>query len=253
MAFNPVLTNPAHPHADAVARLPRSIALRYDALPLEIADGVLLIGVSDLRDTNVLDALRAATRMRIRPIELPREEIREALAHAYGEPAPVKTGERDTTSPAVRAVDMTLAHAVGAHASDVHIEPSDDGGRIRLRVDGLLHDGEWIAPTIFPAFVSRLKLLAGMDIADRRTPQDGRCSIPFDGRAIDLRISSVPTSSGEKLVVRILDQHASTPDLARLGMAAEMYARYRQVLTAPWGFILVTGPTVEKKSKRSFS
>ena len=237
------------PNPQAVARVPRALAFRYDALPLDLADGVLAVALSDPHDDAVVDALRAATRLRVRTLPMARETIRDLLHVAYAaEPAANATTERDNDAPAVRAVDRILAAAIGAHASDVHVEPAAGGGRVRLRVDGVLREHETIAAALYPAFVSRLKLMAGMDIADRRQPQDGRCAIPFEQREIDARVASVPTVDGEKLVVRLLDRYAASPDLAALGMPTALLARYRAAVRAPWGFVVVSGPTGSGKT-----
>jgi type II secretory ATPase GspE/PulE/Tfp pilus assembly ATPase PilB-like protein len=238
------------PNPEAVARVPRAIAYRYDALALDLDDGVLTVALAVPDDTAVLDALRTATRLRLRPLPMARDAIRENLRAAYGEPAASLAAGRDSdgAAPAVRAVEHVLARAIAAHASDVHVEPSAGGGRVRLRVDGILRELETIPAEVYPAFTSRLKLLAGMDIADRRQPHDGRCGIPFEQRHIDARVASVPTIDGEKIVVRLLDRHAATPDLATLGMPAEMLQRYRAAVHAPWGFVLATGPTGSGKT-----
>jgi type IV pilus assembly protein PilB len=232
---------------EALARLPRALAFRYDALPLGLADGVLSVALADPADAATVDALRAATRLRVRPLPMAREAIREHLHVAYGERTE-PAGEGGSTVPAVRAVELLFARAIAAHASDIHVEPGADGGRVRLRVDGILREHETIPAGLLPAFVSRLKLLAGMDIADRRTPQDGRCGVPFEQREIDARVASVPTTDGEKLVVRLLDRYAATPDLGALGIPSAILERYRLAANAPWGFIVVTGPTGSGKT-----
>ncbi|HWT05708.1 MAG TPA: GspE/PulE family protein [Xanthomonadales bacterium] len=237
------------PNPEAVARVPRAIAYRYDALPLNLADGVLTVALAVPTDPAILDALRTATRLRLRPLLMERDAIRENLRAAYGEPALASAERgRDGDAPAVRAVELAFARAIAAHASDIHVEPSSGGGRVRLRVDGILRELETIPNDLFPTFTSRLKLLAGMDIADRRQPQDGRCGIPFEQREIDARVASVPTIDGEKIVVRLLDRYAATPDLATLGMPGEMLQRYRGAVHAPWGFVLATGPTGSGKT-----
>jgi type IV pilus assembly protein PilB len=232
---------------EALARLPRALAFRYDALPLGLADGVLSVALPDPADAATVDALRAATRLRVRPLPMAREAIREQLHVAYGE-RPEAATESASAAPAVRAVDLLFARAIAAHASDIHIEPGSGGGRVRLRVDGLLREHETIPAGLLPAFVSRLKLLAGMDIADRRTPQDGRCGVPFEQREIDARVASVPTTDGEKLVVRLLDRYAAAPDLGALGIPPAILERYRLATHAPWGFVVVTGPTGSGKT-----
>jgi type IV pilus assembly protein PilB len=236
------------PSPEAVARVPRALAFRHDALPLAVVDGVLAVALPDPADGAVVDALRAATRLKLRPLPMARDQIREKLRVAYGEMAPAGGAERGGDAPAVRAVDLVLARAVAAHASDIHVEPAAGGGRVRLRVDGILRELEPIPADVFPSFVSRVKLLAGMDIADRRQPQDGRYGVPFEGRAIDARVASLPTVDGEKVVIRLLDHYAAAPDLAALGMVPEMLERYRAAVSAPWGFVVVSGPTGSGKT-----
>jgi type IV pilus assembly protein PilB len=238
------------PNPEAIARVPRSIAFRYDVLPLSIADGVLAVALADPNDATVIDTVCAATRMRVRPLPMGRDAIRENLRVAYGGSSTSRDdASRGGDQPAVRAVDLVFARAVAAHASDIHVEPcAGGGGRVRLRVDGILRELETIPAELFAAFGSRLKLLAGMDIADRRQPQDGRCGIPFEGREIDARVASVPTLDGEKLVVRLLDRYGGTPSLSSLGMPAPLLERYRAAVQAPWGFILVSGPTGSGKT-----
>lgn len=237
------------PNPAAVARLPRALAFRHDALPIALADGVLTVALCEPGDAALVDLLRAATRLRIRPLPMSRSAIRDQLRVAYGETA-AHAGVHDRTSdaPAVRAVDLVFARAVSAHASDIHIEPAQRGGAVRLRIDGILRDLETIPAELFLSFSSRLKLLAGMDIADRRQPQDGRCTVPFEHRAIDARVSSVPTIDGEKIVIRLLDHYAAMPDLAALGMPPALYDRYRAAASAPWGFVVVAGPTGSGKT-----
>jgi type II secretory ATPase GspE/PulE/Tfp pilus assembly ATPase PilB-like protein len=236
------------PSPDAIARVPRAVAFRHDALALTLTEGVLAVALADPADANVVDLLRATTRLRIRPLPMPRDTIRERLQIAYGDASAVAAHEH-ADAPAVREVDLVFARAVAAHASDIHVEPSGDGGgRIRLRVDGILRELQPIPAAVFPAFCSRLKLIAALDIADRRQPQDGRCGIPYEGREIDARVASVPTIDGEKIVVRLLDRYSSAPDLATLGMPREMLARYRTALGAPWGFVVVCGPTGSGKT-----
>jgi len=235
------------PNPEAVARVPRALAFRHDALPLNLVDGVLAVALPDPDDVDVVDALRAATRLRVRPLPMSREAIRANLRTAYAAHDSARA-EDDAHAPAVRAVDRVFAQAIGAHASDIHIEPDQRGGCVRLRVDGLLHELETIPAELFPAFSSRVKVLAGMDIADRRQPQDGRCGIPFEQREIDARVASVPTIAGEKLVVRLLDGYASAPELGALGMPSAILERYRAAVHAPWGFVLVTGPTGSGKT-----
>jgi type IV pilus assembly protein PilB len=234
---------------DAVARVPRALAFRHDVLPLSVSGNVLAVALSNIDDADVLDQLRRATRLKIAPVPLAREAIRERLVLAYGNDTAAPLGERrPSDTPAVRSVDAMFARAISAHASDIHIEPQAIGGAIRLRIDGVLTSLEPISHDIFNAFVSRIKMLAGMDIADKRQPQDGRLSIPFEQRSIDARVASMPTIDGEKLVVRVLDHQTQSCEITALGMPSAMLAAYRRLIRSPWGFIVVTGPTGSGKT-----
>ena len=151
-------------------------------------------------------------------------------------------------APAIRAVDEIFESAIRSQASDVHIEPLIDGGRVRERVDGLLRESRRIPARLLPRVLSRIKLLAGMDIADRRLPQDGRYTVERSGVSVDARISSIPTIAGEKLAVRLLDGRRQIPGLEALGMAPCMTARFRGIIHAPAGFVVVCGPTGSGKT-----
>ncbi len=235
---------------DALARVPRAFAFRCDVLPLWLHDGLLAVALPNVEDSDVLDGLRRATRLRIKPIHMPREQIRERLIAIYGSDASTQTlsERRAADVPAVRSVDSMFARAIAAHASDIHVEPRPAGGAIRLRVDGILVALETVPADRYNAFVSRIKLLAGMDIADKRQPQDGRLTVPFEQRQIDARVASLPTIDGEKLVIRLLDRQAQSCAIVALGMPPEMLATYRRLLRSPWGFIVVTGPTGSGKT-----
>lgn len=155
---------------------------------------------------------------------------------------------RGEDPPAIRAVDRLHDTALRLRASDIHLEPTRQGGRVRLRIDGVLRECERFSDALFAPLVSRVKLLAAMDIAERRLPQDGRYAIDRDGRSLDARVSSMPTICGEKLVIRLLDLQAEIPSLSALGMDAGLLARYRAAVHAAHGFIVVCGPTGSGKT-----
>ncbi|MGD0969370.1 MAG: GspE/PulE family protein [Candidatus Aquilonibacter sp.] len=156
--------------------------------------------------------------------------------------------EHGDDPPAIRAVDRLHESAIQLTASDIHLEPTVAGGRVRLRVDGMLRESEHLSRELFHTVVSRVKLLAAMDIAERRLPQDGRYLLKRGGRNLDARVSSMPTIAGEKLVIRLLDMQEQVPGLAALGMGPAMLAQYRRVIHAAHGFIIVCGPTGSGKT-----
>lgn len=152
-------------------------------------------------------------------------------------------------APAVRAVAAALRRAVTARASDVHLEPDErGGGKVRLRVDGQLRDDDRIPAKLFAPLCSRLKLLAGLDIANRRLPQDGRFSLDIDGNRVHARVATLPSIDGEKIAIRLLERHTDLPELEQLGMGPEMLELYRASTRSPWGVIVVGGPTGSGKT-----
>lgn len=155
--------------------------------------------------------------------------------------------------PAIRAVDEILSSAVSSNASDVHIEPWSGGGRVRERVDGVLRHTRDLSRPLLTRVSSRIKLLAGMDIADRRTPQDGRYALEQNGVSLDARVASMPTIGGERLAIRLLDLDAGAARFERLGMPDGMAAALRRLVNGSSGFIVMCGPTGSGKSTTLYS
>ena len=238
--------------ADALARVPRALALRHDILPLSSEGNQLTIALPNVADRDVIDRVRLVTGMHVRVLTASREAIRARLSEVYAEPEPLQRGhlkgQRNDEAPAVRALDAIHANAIESGVSDVHVEPLPSGGRVRQRRDGVLFETGSLPPELFAQVVSRIKLLAGMDIADRRQPQDGRYAIESQGRSVDVRVNSMPTILGEKLVVRLLDYNANLPSLQTLGMSERHLCEFRKRLYAPHGFVVVCGPTGSGKT-----
>ena len=208
---------------------------------------MLHIAVPAPADESAVDRVRTLTGLRVIATEAPREAIRSRIAAYYSAPDQ-DADELGDDPPAIRAVDRLHENAIRLGASDIHLEPTLSGGRVRLRVDGILRQSDQLPQELFQTMVSRVKLLAAMDIAERRLPQDGRYLLDCSGRKLDARVSSMPTIAGEKLVIRLLDMQAQVPNLATLGMGASMLARYRRVIHAAHGFIVVCGPTGSGKT-----
>jgi type II secretory ATPase GspE/PulE/Tfp pilus assembly ATPase PilB-like protein len=160
---------------------------------------------------------------------------------------------RERETPIVRAVDEILSSAAAARASDVHIEPFSGGGRVRERIDGVLRETRQLSGEHFERVLSRLKLLAGMDIADRRLPQEGRYCTRLGGRYVEARVSSLPTVAGERLAIRMLEPQSDVPRFEELGMPAAMARRFRGFVHAPAGFLIVCGPTGSGKTTTLYS
>jgi type II secretory ATPase GspE/PulE/Tfp pilus assembly ATPase PilB-like protein len=203
--------------------------------------------VPDAGALDTVEKIRFVTGMQVHALEAPRDAIRQRLKRIYHDPIPLP--DRGVIEPpAVAVANDILRAAAIANASDVHIEPYEDGGRVRQRVDGILHFCRAITPELFAQVVSRVKLLAGMDIADKRQPQDGRYNLEVNGSSFDARVSSVPTIAGEKLAIRLLADHVQTPRLDQLNIPGEYYDALQKACKAPYGFIVAAGPTGSGKT-----
>jgi len=164
------------------------------------------------------------------------------------------SGESEANkAPVIRFVNLLLSQAVKSRASDIHIEPQEKKPVIRMRIDGVLRDMIPPAKKMQAAIIARIKIIARMDIAERRLPQDGRFKVKISGRSIDVRVSSIPTIYGEKIVMRILDASAVKHDLALLGLAPELLEEFKGMLARPHGIMIVTGPTGSGKSTTLYS
>jgi general secretion pathway protein E len=257
---------PARPCGPA-GLTPEFIA-RAQALPLkETAEG-LVLAMADPTDDYTLKAVRLATGGAVLPWAAVPSELKAAFARVYGE-SPLTNGaaaasgaaredvrrlsDLASEEPAIRYVNWVIAHAAGERASDIHIEASADRVVQRLRVDGMLRDLAPPPPGLHDNIVSRLKVMAGLNIAEKRLPQDGRFGMVVEGREIDLRISIVPTLHGESVVMRLLDRAHAPLDLAELGYNPALRARLETLLELPSGMLLVTGPTGSGKSSTLYA
>lgn len=236
------------------------------ALPLAEADGTLVLGVADPLDPFTPEAVAAATHRAIRlevcvPIDLEaaferlypenRAAAQDGVAEAGAAPLEEDAERlRDLASdaPVIRLVNQIIARAVETQASDIHIEPFEGRLRVRCRYDGVLHELDSPPPHLTAAIVSRVKILAHLDIAERRLPQDGRIRLAVRGQEVDFRVSTVPSLHGESVVLRVLDRSAVAFDYAKLGLPPAVAARFSQTLGLPNGIVLVTGPTGSGKT-----
>lgn len=265
LSLNDVTIDPA-----AAALIPESLARRYAAIPIKFEDDALVVAMADPGNVLVVDDIRAITALRIIPKIATRTEIDEAirrlgryddsvadLADLVGD----EVAEDDLRSveaaieeaPIVKLVNTLITRAVNERASDLHIEPGEKDLRVRFRIDGVLHEIMSTPRSVSGAVVSRLKIMADLDIAERRVPQDGRVSLRVAGRPIDLRVATLPTIYGEKVVLRILDKEDAVLDLKALGFLPHSMARFEQSYTKPYGAILVTGPTGSGKTTTLYS
>jgi general secretion pathway protein E len=248
------------PHA--LALVPQEVAHRYGLIPLDIIDDELIVVMEDPLDIQALEDVTIRARMRVRPAVGVREDIDEALALYYrssGEierqlqqiaPEAVETAEAPrltadvvAQSPVARVVELILNQAIRDRASDVHIVPDSNVLRVRCRIDGILHDTLETSLSVHRSLVSRIKVMAGMNIAERRRPQDGQFTFPGESGDVDVRVATADTARGEMAVLRILDKSLSLMRLEELGFLPEAMQAYGQLTTLPFGMVLVSGPT----------
>jgi len=250
-------------------RLPARFLRQARVFPLRMDGGALVLAMADPLDFETLAAVRAATGLRVRAEIAPESDIADALERYYGEEEAeaAAVGEdaetaaeleqlRDMASeaPVIRLVNAMIAQAVEKRASDIHIEPFEKEVKVRFRIDGVLQEQEPPPRELKAAVISRLKLMAKMNIAERRLPQDGRIKMKTLGREVDLRVSTLPTLYGESVVMRLLDRSAGDfYDLRNLGFDEHMLARMEHFTQLPHGIFLVTGPTGSGKSTTLYS
>ncbi len=262
---------PLEAAAEAVALVRARLARERRVLPLEVEGGRLRLAVADPLDVAAVEDVRFQTGRRVEPVVASSSAVADGLARAYGGEVrelldalppelagPLEGGQKAAleeacrSAPVVRLVDHVLRRAVEERASDIHVQESGGDVRVRYRVDGILREALELPRGVRRAVLSRIKVMAGMDISVRRRPQDGGLELPHrDGageRRLTLRVSTLPVEGGEKAVVRILDPVRGPRDLASLGLAAEALDRFRGMLTAGQGLILVAGPTGSGKS-----
>ena len=259
----------------AVERIAPGVSADYlehhGILPLRIAGDRMLVATwrEDV-DEQALDDLRLMLDAEIDLVAMPEADVRNAIQRTYGDEssaqgliARIADGadagdEREiplddlvnlaNEAPVVRLVNLLLLEALAARASDLHIEGYAKTLRVRYRVDGVLHDAPSPPVHLMPAVISRLKIMAELDIAERRTPQDGRIRLRLQDREVDVRVSIVPTLHGESIVLRLLDASAGRAALDQLGMSADTLEQLSSVLTRPHGIVLATGPTGSGKT-----
>ena len=249
----------------AVGLIPLAMARRHTMLPIGFTDtGALLVAMGDPSNVLAVDDARNVSDLEIQPVvAVPAdivgaidrfsrmgdamEDAFESVADDEGDDLAAMTGAA-LDAPVVKFVNALIAQGVQDRASDLHFEPQENDFRVRYRIDGVLHEVTRQRRSIHAGVVSRLKIMAGLDIAERRVPQDGRVGLRTGGKDIDLRVSSLPTVHGEKLVLRILDKNSSLLDLKELNLLPENHRRYQASFRKPYGMVLVTGPTGSGKS-----
>jgi len=259
---------------DVIQSLPGDVAKRYGVVPVMRHENQLMVAIPNPTNLETVDSLRYVLHMDIDPVVVKRSQIQTALQQYYGdldqqvnqfmqdvtsgELEIVDPGDLDVNSgdvdkegdeaPIVRLVSLIIVEAYRQDASDIHLEPMEKRFRIRYRIDGALHEVEPPPKYLQNNILQRLKIMAKLDISERRVPQDGKISFHMPGKSIDLRVSSVPTVHGESIVMRILDQSNISLGIPDLGFYEDDQKLIKKILALPDGIFLVTGPTGSGKS-----
>jgi len=251
---------------NAMSRIPLTLARRHRMLPIAVNETTISVAVTDPGDVLALDDIRAATGLVVRPMVVTKDDLDRLLdryvrASTDLDEAAAQAGVEESTTvtadgldslnedaPVVRYVNSLLERAITSRASDIHLEPSEHDLKIRLRIDGVLHEVDAVPRGIQAPLISRLKILSGLDITERRVPQNGRITKDMNGRSIDLRTATLPTVWGENVVLRVLDTGGIDLELRKLGFTEYNYDRFATSFSKPHGMVLVTGPTGSGKS-----
>ena len=249
----------------AVAMVPEALCRRHVALPIAIIDGHLRVAMSNPGNVVAVDDIRTLTQMPVVPVVASHDDLLAAIDRYCRADSELEGLQEELVdeqeidlsnmgsvieddAPIVRFVNLLITQAIQDRASDIHIEPAERDLRIRYRIDGVLHEMQRAPKATQNGVISRIKIMSDIDIAERRKPQDGRLSVNHQGRKIDLRVATLPTVWGEKVVMRVLDNSTATMDLGDLGLRENNERLYESSYTKPYGMILVTGPTGSGKS-----
>jgi len=256
------------PEDQAIALVPESIARAHTVIPVRVAEDGIELAMADPQDSEAIQRVADAARTRVRVLVAPVSDIRRAIDNSYRALTAVErhveaflateavtaeelAGERGDIAdiaPVVSVVNLIIEQAVRDRASDIHIEPQDSRVRIRYRIDGALHDVLALPANMGPAVVSRVKVLAEMNIVERRRPQDGQIAMEIDGRSLDLRVSTTATIWGEKAVLRVLDKSRNLLRMDELGMPDDTHRRFSRLIRSPFGMVICAGPTGSGKT-----
>lgn len=258
---------------NALALIPESVARKYSIIPIEITDGTLVVAMEDPRDIEAIEELSALTRKRIEPVISTSQDIQEMIDLNYRVGGEIEeqlsqiptryqkarvaearvSAEAIAQAPVVRAIDLLIKQAVRDRASDIHIEPQEDRLRVRYRIDGILHEVMSLPLSVHPPLVSRVKIMAGLNIAERRRPQDGQITFEMGDRSVDIRAATANTVYGEMIVLRILDKSFAFLPLRDIGFLPENLKQYEKIVKSPFGILLISGPTGSGKTTTQYA
>ncbi len=258
---------------DAVALVPEPVARKYNIIPIDVIEGTLIVAMEDPRDIEAIEELVALTRKRIEPMLSTSQDIQEMIDLNYKVGGEIEeqlskiptryqkvmvartrvSAEAIAQAPVVRAIDLLIKQAVRDRASDIHIEPQDDRLRVRYRIDGILHEVMSLPLSVHPPLLSRVKIMSGLNIAERRRPQDGQITFDMGDRAVDLRVATSNTVYGEMVVLRILDKAFAFLSLPEIGFLPDTLESYMRMVKTPFGMILISGPTGSGKTTTQYA
>ena len=245
-----------NPDEDAISLLDGGTARAFGALPLQQTGDVLRVAIADPDTLPLLSDLESISGCRVEPVLSAPDALAEAVENAYRKVAEAKAAaevEASEAAPIVRLLESILTRAVRDRAADVHFEPYQGSFRIRMRSDGVLYEIDPPPAHLAVSIVSRIKVLADLDISETRMPQDGRIELILDNHKIDFRVSTVPTAGGESVVLRLLDRRNLQLDLSILGLTESEDMQLRDFIGRPHGIVLVTGPTGSGKTTTLYS
>ena len=277
--FDTIDLNAAEIPPSVIELVPESVARENVVLPIELTGDTLTVAISDPMNYEVLDKLRFILNKEIEVAVAPSDDIQTAINRHYGQSetesvdsmlqeftetaidftqteikeAETGAGEEDENAPIIKLVNLIVSEAVSMRASDIHVEPFDDRVRIRYRIDGVLVERDSPPKRLLAAIVTRIKIMARMDIAEKRRCQDGRIKTRASGREFDLRVSIIPSNHGQAIVLRILDRESIKIGIRNLGFSEANYRIFQNIIRRPNGIFLVTGPTGSGKTTTLYS
>ena len=266
---------------EVITLVPRDVAFRYKAVPISFANGILRVAIADPTDIETIDSIRYLLKMEVEPVVSTKRQIEQALGSYYGsmegdassiledmteattdltvgatQDVTMDAKEKENgedSAPIIRFVSLLILEAFRTRASDIHLEPLEKRFRLRYRIDGVLNQQKDPPKYLQNQIISRLKLMAGMDLSEHRIPQDGRIRITALGRDLDLRVSDIPANFGESIVMRILDKSGVMLGISELGFFEDDQQTIERIINIPDGIFLVTGPTGSGKTTSLYS
>jgi type IV pilus assembly protein PilB len=246
--------------------IPQRLAEQHQVIPLRTEGSKLIVAMADPLDYYAIDELRMSTGYRIEPTIASKDELQRAIKRYYGLQETVEKimqnlgpreeeerSQQDDDSPVVKTVNQLILQAVQTGASDIHIDPQEDSLRVRYRVDGVMRTERTLPPHMQSVIVARIKVMANLNVAERRLPQDGRVEMDIEFRKVDIRVATLPTVHGEKVVMRILDLSNALTDIDKLGLSEHNQRLLLKGINSAYGMVFITGPTGSGKTTTLYS